>query len=131
MQIKQFQTKTQNYSVHITGKVKVTYKNYDHQSYTQPIDEYQEFQAKNKSDLTEKIKAYINTCYNCETNYEIDELIDYTLEYQIIETKNHVNIMDVPMKRAQVVTLSFLKYKDNINEISYENHDDKCVIEIF
>jgi hypothetical protein len=38
--------------------------------------------------------------------------------------------MDVPMRKAQVATLSFLKYKDKINEISYENHDDKCVIEI-
>lgn len=123
-------SKTLNYSVHITANVKVTYKNFGHQSYIQPIDEYQEFQAKNITNLKEKVKAFTNKSYNTETEYEIQELIENSLDYQIVDTKPLVNIMDVPMRRAQVATLSFLKYVDKINDISYKNHNDKCVIEI-
>jgi hypothetical protein len=41
-----------------------------------------------------------------------------------------VEKQDVPMKRAIPLKLSFLRYFDNINEISYKDHQDRCVIEI-
>jgi hypothetical protein len=96
-------------------------------TYTETLDWQQTFNCK-PSRLENVVDKYVNSFYPFEDEYKIIELINF--KFQPIEKRPQVHLMDVPMKRASVCSLSFLTYVDNINEISYKNHDGKCVPEI-
>ena len=80
------------------------------------------------SQLDEQIDDFLKGFFPFRDDYHDATLIKYT--YQVIKSMPKVDKQDVPMKRAGPLKLSFLRYFDNINKISYEDHKDKCVIEI-
>ena len=84
------------------------------------------FEAVNEEGLEEKISAFLNSLYPYPESPVDVYLKSYS--YQIVQEFPNVNMLDVPMKRATPLKVSFLKYFDNINEISYKDYDDMCVI---
>jgi len=91
-------------------------------------NDYQEIFICSPSQLDNKISEFLKILFPFEDDYVEVTLISYT--YQVIKSMPKVDKQDVPMKRAIPLKLSFLRYFDNINKISYEDHKDKCVIEI-
>ena len=79
----------------------------------------------NKANLEDQIENYLKSIYPREETYGFVYMKSYIP--QIIEDIKTVNITDIHMKRAQPIKLPFLRWFDDIDEISYEDHDDKCV----
>jgi 5-methylcytosine-specific restriction endonuclease McrA len=91
-------------------------------------EDYQENFTCYEYQIEQKVVEFLSQYYPFDDEYRLITLLSF--KYQVHKPKPKVHIMDVPMKRATPVKLSFLKYVEDINNISYENHDDQCVIQI-
>lgn len=114
------------FNVHIVAKIKTFWKKTG--KTINGNEDFEEALTSTMSQLGEKIEGILASYFPFEDEYRLTTLVSYT--YQIIEDKPKVNKLDVPMKRADVLRLSFLKYFNKINPISYEDHQGKCVLEI-
>ena len=82
-----------------------------------------------KSELEKKVDDFLNDFFPFRDDYRDLSLIKYT--FQVIQKMKKVEKQDVPMKRGAIpLKITFLKYFYYINEISYKDHKDRCVIEI-
>jgi len=91
------------FNVHIVAKIKTTFKT------GKSFDSNQDFQetiSSSFSRLDENIEEFLSNYFPCPDSSKDIELVSYN--YQIIEDKPKVNKLDVPMKRADVLRLSFL-----------------------
>jgi hypothetical protein len=106
------------YDEHWTSNNKTIHKNQD----------YHKTFNTNENNLVNSIQEFLSGYYPFEDEYRSLTLVSYT--FQILLNKPIVNKLDVPMKHATPLKLSFLKYIEDINKISYENHDGECVLRI-
>ena len=84
------------------------------------------FYLNNKSKLPESINAFLNNIYPYENSYE--NVFLHSFKYVIRTNYKKVKAIDVPMKHATPFKVSFLKYFDKIDEMSYEKSNGECVI---
>ena len=114
--------KKKEYKVVIIVKLNVYWKK-TKKSYIINTDYTETF---NTSNLDEEIKLFLDGYFPFEDEYKIVTLIEY--KYKEVENFKFVRKIDVPMKRAIPLKISFLEYFDSISENAYKDYDDMCVI---
>ena len=122
--LKKLKEQQGEFQVNITATVNVHWK-VTNKQYQENTDFFEKFNT-TKSQLPNKISEYLNSIFPIEDEYKLVNLVSF--DYQIIEDKPDVHKLDIPMKKSIPLKLSFLKYFDKINPISYEDHKGECVI---
>ena len=111
----------------IDVKTYVIYKNTDEKAPWKNQEHSIVTSKSNPIEIGEEIDDYLKKQYPREETFGYIYLESYT--YQILkENVKHVEKIDIPMKRAIPIKLPFLKWFDSIDEISYDDHNDKCVV---
>ena len=121
--------KKQNKKVFIIqAVVKQTWKkNGKVREYNVNVDEIFET---NSINVAREIDEFANNTFNYESTTDGEpekNLVSYT--FQQIDNNKYpkTELLDVKMKRAKPVKMSFLKYFDCIDNLSYADHNDECV----
>ena len=115
-----------SYTVAITINEKTIYKK-TNESYITTLTIQETYRARNEAELTNMINDTVTLRYPFEESSSVIYLESYN--YKISENKKlKVHKLDVPMKRASPFKTSFLKYYDNIDNVSYEDHEGECVL---
>lgn len=116
------------YSVHIDARIKTYYPKYK-KSYVDTAPLEFTFKARNANALQSMIQQKLNERYPySDSEREVSlESFKYIVKDEGV---NQVKSQDVPMKRATPFQVSFLKYSNEIDPISYEDHQGECVIKM-
>jgi len=89
-------------------------------------EHYFTFETYDEGNLTKLINDEINTFYPTDESFATIKPTGFTFTI-IKDDIKKTDLLDVPMKRAKPIKPAFVKWFDNIDEISYEDHNDKCV----
>jgi hypothetical protein len=91
-------------------------------------DEPLMFKGENPNAIKDDIEKYLKNLYPLDNSSYITYVESFEYRANLPPKKSKVNIMKVPMHLSLPYKLCFLKHFNDIDSISYENHNGECVI---
>ncbi len=122
--VKARRRRTREYNVITVVECSQTWKEFP-KSYPITMNHQKVFEGV-EEDIPNLVNDFITSTYPIETPYY--EMTVSSYSYQIVQEFPTVDIQDVPLRKADPVKLSYLKYFKDINKCSYDDYEGECVL---
>jgi len=86
------------------------------------------FYSDSVASVAKDVEAYVSGKYPIEFDYEWTHFESMTFTATLPPKKRNINQMNIPMHLSLPYKLCFLKHFNDIDEVSYENHEGECVL---